>query len=240
MAQKIKKQNRKKAREEADDASRGNGHQRDHNQVAGRGDGNHGRQQRGVAPATRAQGLQVRAQTANANELDGEEMRDNVPQRAIPTAVADTGASSNCDAAPLVSTCGDYEIADSPFLPTGKESDRTFRNASGGLNPATEIRELPMDVRPPANLVHMVPGFRDNLLSTGKFVDTGYAWIFDQDEVCVYDMKNTKITTSRAAIMKGWRVPEEGVWRFALLPTAIAPTFDSQPGAAEGAPAVAA
>ena len=33
------------------------------------------------------------------------------------------------------------------------------------------LRELLMDVRPPANLVHMVPGFRDNLLSTGKFVD---------------------------------------------------------------------
>ena len=169
-----------------------------------------------------------------------EELRDMVLQRTIPTAVADAGASSNLGAAPLVSTCGDYEIAGSLFLPTGKESDRTFRDASGGLNPTTELRELPMDVRPPANLVHMVPGFRDNLLSTGKFVDTGYAWIFDQDEVCVYDMKNTKITTSRAAIMKGWRVPEEGVWRFALLPTAIAPTFDSQPGAAEGAPAVAA
>ena len=65
---------------------------------------------------------------------------------------------------------------------------------------------MPMDVRPPANLVHMVPGFRDNLPSTGKFVDA--VWIFGQDEVCVYEMKNTKITTSRAAIMKGWRVLE--------------------------------
>ena len=59
-------------------------------------------------------------------------------------------------------------------------------------------------------------------------MDAGYAWIFDQDEVCVYDMRNTKIATSRAAIMKGWRVPEEGVWRFPLLPTANAPTFDSK------------
>ena len=60
-----------------------------------------------------------------------------------------------------------------------------------------------MDVRPPANLAHMMPGFKDNLLSTRKFVDAGYAWIFDQDEVSVYDMTNTKIITSRAAIMKG-------------------------------------
>ena len=60
-----------------------------------------------------------------------------------------------------------------------------------------------MDLRPPANEIHMVTGFKDNLLSTSKFVDAGYAWIFDQDEVCVYDMNNTKITTSCAAIMKG-------------------------------------
>ena len=85
-----------------------------------------------------------------------------------------------------------------------------------------------MDLQPPANLIHMVPGFKDHLISTGKVVDAGYAWIFDQDEVGVYDMKNTKITTSRAAIMKGWRVPEEGVWRFPLLSTAYTPTFDSK------------
>ena len=85
-----------------------------------------------------------------------------------------------------------------------------------------------MEVRPPANLVYMVPGFKDNLLSTSKFVDAGYASIFDQEEVSVYDTTNTKITTSRAAIMKGWRVPEEGVWRFLLLPSANTPTFDSQ------------
>lgn len=60
-----------------------------------------------------------------------------------------------------------------------------------------------MDVRPPANEVHMVPGFRNNLLSTNRFADAGYAWIFDQDEVNVYDTTNTTITTSRASIMKG-------------------------------------
>ena len=151
-----------------------------------------------------------------------------VLNRTIPTAVADAGASSNCGAAPLVSTCGNFEIKEDPFSPTGKQSDKTFRDASGGLSPATELKELPMKLRPPANLIHMVPGFKDNLLSTGKFVDAGYAWIFDQDEVCVYDTRNTTIATSRAAIMKGWRVPEEGVWRFPLLPTANAPTFDSK------------
>ena len=60
-----------------------------------------------------------------------------------------------------------------------------------------------MDVRPPANAVYMIPGFRDNLLSTNKFADAGYAWIFDQDEVNVYDATNTTITTSRASRVKG-------------------------------------
>ena len=51
---------RKKAKEEAGGAGRGNDYQRDHNQVSGKGDGNHGDQQRGAAPtapATCAQGL---------------------------------------------------------------------------------------------------------------------------------------------------------------------------------------
>ena len=50
-------------------------------------------------------------------------------------------------------------------------------------------------------------------MSTAKFVDAGYAWIFDNDEVQVFDKKNTKITTSRAAVMKGWRVPGENLRR---------------------------
>ena len=49
-----------------------------------------------------------------------EELRSMVLNRTIPTAVADAGASSNCGAAPLVSTCGNFEIKEDPFLPTGK------------------------------------------------------------------------------------------------------------------------
>ena len=49
----------------------------------------------------------------------------------------------------------------------------------------------------------MVPGFKENLLSTNKFVDPGYTRLFDQDEVRIYDMSNTEITTSRAAVLKG-------------------------------------
>ena len=86
-----------------------------------------------------------------------EDLKDMVLRRVIPTAVADTGASSNCGAAPPVTTCGEFEIQNYPFLATGNASDKICRDASGGLSPATELKRLPVDLRSPANQVHMVP-----------------------------------------------------------------------------------
>ena len=143
-------------------------------------------------------------------------LKDKVLRGLVPMAVADAGASSNCGAASLLSNCGGFEIKKDPFIKTGVESTKVFRDAGGRLNPATEIKITPIDLRPSANEVHMVPGFKDNLFSTSKFVDAGYMWIFDQDEVGVYDKTNTKITTSWAAVMKGWHITSKNVWRFPL------------------------
>ena len=129
--------------------------------------------------------------------------------------VTHAGASSNC-APPLVSECGKFAIQRDPFISTGVKSDKVFRDAGGRLNPATEIKLAPVHVCAPANKVHIVPGFRDNLFSASKFVDAGYACIFEQDEVGVYDKTNTEITTSWAVAMKRWHVPGENVWRFRL------------------------
>ena len=98
-----------------------------------------------------------------------------------------------------------------PFLATWQQSDRIFRTACGALNPAGELKTLPFDVHSPANEVHMVRGFKESLFSTIKFVDAGYAWLFDQDEVRIYDMSDTEITTSRAAVLKGWRLPDKNL-----------------------------
>ena len=145
-----------------------------------------------------------------------EELKDKVLRGLVPTAVADASASSNYDATPLVSDCGGFEVKNDPFIGTGIRSDKVFRDAGGRLNPASEVKLAPIDLRPPANKVHMVPDFKGNLFSTSKFVDAGYAWKFDQDKVGVYDTTNTKNTTSRVAVMKGWHVPGENVWRFPL------------------------
>ena len=58
-------------------------------------------------------------------------LKDMVLNRLVPTAVADAGASSNCGAAPLVSTCGNYEIKTDPFISTGKASEKSSGTQGG-------------------------------------------------------------------------------------------------------------
>ena len=145
-------------------------------------------------------------------------IKDMVINKQVHTDIAHAGATSNCGVLPLVSECGTYAMHTDPFLATGQLSDRIFRTACGALNPAGKLKTLSFDVRSPANEVHMVPGFKENLLSTSKFVDVGYAWLFDQDEVRIYDVFNTEITTLRAAVLKGWCLPDKNLWRIPLLP----------------------
>ena len=104
-----------------------------------------------------------------------------------------------------------------PFEHTGRDSDKVFQYAGGNLAPATKVNQLALDVRDPAKEVHIVPGVKNNLLSTSKFVDANYAWVFDNDEVSVYDKNNTEIKTTRAAVLKGWRSPSEKLWRIPLV-----------------------
>ena len=68
----------------------------------------------------------------------------------VPTAIADTGAKSNCGME-YVSECGQYKLAASPFRPTGQQSDKVFQYANGTMAAASEVKHLPMKLRPPAN-----------------------------------------------------------------------------------------
>ena len=117
-----------------------------------------------------------------------------------------------------------------PRIPTLHQHRRNARQSlflcRGVLAGATDINQMPFDSREPASKSHTVPGIQINLLSTAKSVDAGYAFLFDNDEVQVFDKNNTKITTSRAAVMKSWRVPGENIWRGPIVRENNQATFD--------------
>jgi len=149
-----------------------------------------------------------------------EELRQKVINGEVPTAIADAGASSNVGKPMQTSECGRYQLASDPFKPTGRLSNKIFQYGGGAIAKAKDIRELPYDVRGEAKEVHMVPGTQNNLISTNKFALEDYIKIFDKEEVNVYNANDVKIQTTRGAILRGWRVPSEGLWRFPLVPNA--------------------
>mgnify|MGYP007103423372 CR=1 FL=1 len=88
------------------------------------------------------------------------------------------------------------------------------------MEPALEICHLATAVRSPARDIHITPGVDEtSLISTVKFAEAGYVTIFDRDEVNVYDERDTVITVSRSAILRGWREPgTNDLWRIPLVP----------------------
>ena len=133
----------------------------------------------------------------------------------IKTGIVDAGASASCGE-PEISDCGSFRIKGNLFNSTGRKSDKIFKYAGGQVAAADDINEFKFDVRDAAKEVHMVPGIQNTLISTNQFAKDNYACIFDKDMVNIYDMNNTKITISRSAVLKGWRVPKEGLWRIPL------------------------
>ena len=141
---------------------------------------------------------------------DDEALRRGVLEGSIPSAAADSGATSS------VGTKNDRQH----FISTGKRSDKTFRLPNGALESAHEISHLATAVRSPARDIHITPGVNEtSLISTVKFAEAGYITIFDRDEVNIYDERDTVIKVSRAAILRGWREPgTNDLWRIPLVP----------------------
>ena len=149
-----------------------------------------------------------------------DELKQKVLAGKVPTAIADSGASSSVGKQMLESDCGKYGLAMNPLAPTGIKSNKIFQYGGGPIARATDVRHLPYKARGGAKEIHMVPGTQKNLLSTNKLVVENYIKVFDKDEVNVYDANDIKIQTTRGAILRGWRVPSEGLWRFPLVPDA--------------------
>jgi len=134
-------------------------------------------------------------------DYDDDEMRCGVLNGTIPSAVADSGASSNVG------------TKDDPCPRTGKPSNKVFILPGGQTVTATEMATYPFNVRAPASEIHITPGITSNsLLSTGKYAEADYITIFDKEQVNVYDVNDVAITVTRGAILRGWKDPKSGLW----------------------------
>ncbi len=144
-------------------------------------------------------------QVNNINEL-----KQGVLDGSIPSAVADSGATSSFE------TKRDRKR--NAFVATGRQSDKAFCMPNCKLEEASDMDELQRDVRHPAKDVHIVPGIkRDSLLSIPKFADANYFAIFDKDKVSIYDANKTTIVVSRGAILQGWQCNQTNLWQVPLI-----------------------
>ena len=64
---------------------------------------------------------------------------------------------------------------------------------------------------------HTVTGITNSLLGMGELVKQGNIPILDNNEINIYDGRNTQITVSRGAVLAGYWVPREGLWRIPLV-----------------------
>ena len=107
-------------------------------------------------------------QVNNINEL-----KQWVLDRSIPSAIADSGATSS------IGTKRDKKR--NAFVATGQQLDKAFRMPNGEIKEASNIDKLLHDLRHPAKDVHIVPGIKwDSFLSIPKFADANYIAIFDK------------------------------------------------------------
>ena len=121
------------------------------------------------------------------------------------SAIIDSAASSSC--------CPTRAKIKS----TGRRSTKAFAVPTGQIAVAGEERELPHNLRAPANVCHEVPSMeQDTLLSVPKLVDAGYTPILTKEGVEVYNTSDIKFKVSKEAVLRGWREPESGMWRIPL------------------------
>jgi len=80
----------------------------------------------------------------------------------------------------------------------------------------------------PAKDVHIIPTIATNsLLSTAKFVSSGYITAFDDEEMNIYVEQNTTLKVSQAAILQGWLDKEANLWQIPLVPIILNNNMDT-------------
>ena len=101
---------------------------------------------------------------------------------------------------------------------TGEASNKTFKVANGHEEEATEKRRLLHPLRQLAREADVVPGIQSSLLSTSKLADDNYITILDKEKVEIFDANNTKVITTRGAVLRGFRCPVTKLHRIPLKP----------------------
>jgi hypothetical protein len=86
---------------------------------------------------------------------------------------------------------------------TGKPSTKKVKMPNGQMEQAGEQMTLKNGLRHPANSADTIPSLKTSLVSNSKLADAGYITVYDENEVNVYDGKNTVIKPTQAAIMTG-------------------------------------
>ncbi len=158
---------------------------------------------------------QVKAQvTSSTNIATINKIRQGVLDGSIPSAVANSGATSN------VGTKKDK--AKQAYNLTRKRSSKIFQLPDGTRTPASIICLLHHNICQPARDIHIVPIIPTNLLiSTAKFAEAGYIMVFDDKEVNVYDASNTKVIVTRQMILRGWLDKDANLYRIPLVPIVL-------------------
>lgn len=115
--------------------------------------------------------------------------------------VADSGTTSGVGRSP------------DPFEKIGEHFSKVFIPPDGADAESTELAQVEHQLREPARDMHVTTGITSaSLASTGKYADAGYASLFLDDRLEVFDLQNTKITVSREAVLRGHRC-KDGLYR---------------------------
>jgi hypothetical protein len=134
-------------------------------------------------------------------------LREGVLNGRIPSAVSNTRATLHA----LLSLA--------PSIPTGIPSKVVFHLPDGTTAVASTVNKLLHNIREPAQSTNIVPTLAINsLISTSKFVDTGYTVVYNDKKVNYYEKATTKIIVLEDAVLRGWQCPCDKLWRVPLVP----------------------
>ena len=103
----------------------------------------------------------------------------------------------------------------------GRLSQQVFNLSTGKSDQITKMATTGYELWIPARMFDMVLGVVFNSLTRSmKNYKTMYTIIFDKDKANIYDVKSTKMSTTRKLILKGWRNCISDTWRIPFVPVA--------------------